>query len=57
MGVSYATNDSDVQEDHTGADVPLFAFGAGIDEIPGWIRQAEIFDIMARHLELAKVSP
>jgi len=57
MGVSYATNDSDVQEDHTGADVPLFAFGAGIDRIPAWIRQAEIFDIMVRHLELAKISP
>jgi alkaline phosphatase len=57
MGVSYATNDSDVQEDHTGADVPLYAFGAGIDKIPAWVRQTEIFDVMARHLELAKVSP
>lgn len=56
MGINYATNDSNVQEDHTGADVPLYAFGAGAGEIPAWIRQAEIFDIMVRHLELAKVS-
>lgn len=52
MGVSYATNDSDVQEDHTGADVPLYAFGAGADRVPAWVRQAEIFEIMARHLGL-----
>lgn len=52
MGVSYATNDSDVQEDHTGADVPLFGFGAGIDKIPAWVRQAELFGIMTRHLGL-----
>lgn len=56
MGVNYATNDSNVQEEHTGADVPLYAFGAGADEIPAWIRQAEIFDIMVRHLKLAKVA-
>ena len=53
MGVNYATNDSDVQEDHTGADVPLLAYGAAAGEVPAAVRQADIFQIMMRHLKLA----
>jgi alkaline phosphatase len=53
MGVNYATNDSNVQEDHTGADVPLFASGPGADAIPGSLRQAEIFTLLVSHLRLA----
>ncbi|HEY9183267.1 MAG TPA: alkaline phosphatase [Gammaproteobacteria bacterium] len=53
MGVSYATNDSNIQEDHTGADVPLFASGPGADEIPSSLRQPEIFGVMLRHLGLS----
>jgi alkaline phosphatase len=52
MGVNYATNDSDVQEDHTGADVPLFASGAAAGEVPAAVRQSDIFQIMLRHLKL-----
>jgi alkaline phosphatase len=52
LGVNYATNDSAVQEDHSGVHIPLFAFGAGADEVPTFLRQAEIFTIMARHLGL-----
>jgi alkaline phosphatase len=52
MGVSYATNDSTVQEDHTGADVPLFASGPGADAIPSSLRQPEIFGLVLRHLGL-----
>jgi len=52
MGVNYATNDSNLQEDHTGADVPLFAYGAGEGEVPAAVRQTEIFGIMLRHLGL-----
>jgi alkaline phosphatase len=52
MGVNYATNDSSLQEDHTGADVPLFAYGAGAGEVPAAVRQTEIFGIMLRHLGL-----
>jgi alkaline phosphatase len=55
MGVNYATNDSS-QEDHTGADVPLLAFGPGAEDIPAQIRQADIFGIMLRHLGLAAPS-
>jgi alkaline phosphatase len=51
MGINYATNDSS-QEDHSGADVPLFAYGPGAEEIPAQIRQADIFGIMLRHLGL-----
>jgi alkaline phosphatase len=52
MGVNYATNDSPLQEDHTGADVPLFAYGAAADEVPAAVRQTDIFQIMLRHLGL-----
>ena len=53
MGVNYATNDSNLQEDHTGADVPLFAFGAAANEVPAALRQTDVFHIMMRHLGLA----
>jgi alkaline phosphatase len=53
MGVNYATNDSDVQEDHTGADVPLYAFGAGAKDVPAWLRQTDVFHLMLRHLGLS----
>jgi alkaline phosphatase len=52
MGVNYATNDSNVQEDHTGADVPLFASGPGAEAIPASLRQAEIFTLLVNHLRL-----
>jgi alkaline phosphatase len=52
MGVNYATNDSELQEDHTGADVPLLASGPGANEIPATVRQTDIFQIMMRHLRL-----
>lgn len=52
MGVNYATNDSASQEDHTGADVPLVAYGARAGEVPAWLRQTDIFHIMMRHLGL-----
>jgi alkaline phosphatase len=52
MGINYATNDSNLQEDHTGADVPLFAYGAAANEVPAAVRQADLFGIMLRHLKL-----
>jgi alkaline phosphatase len=52
MGINYATNDSNLQEDHTGADVPLLAYGAAANEIPAAMRQTDVFRIMLRHLKL-----
>lgn len=52
MGVNYPTNDSPIQEDHTGAQVPLFANTVPPGEKPAMIRQAEIFEIMLQHLGL-----
>jgi alkaline phosphatase len=53
MGVNYATNDSPIQEDHSGVDVPLFTNGVGDGKIPSMVRQADIFGMAARHLGLA----
>jgi alkaline phosphatase len=52
MGVNYATNDSAIQEDHSGANVPLLVFGAEAGSLPTFIHQTEIFAISARHLGL-----
>lgn len=52
MGVNYATNDSSSQEDHSGADVPMLAYGPGAEAIPAQIRQRDIFSIMLKHLGL-----
>jgi alkaline phosphatase len=58
MGINYATNDSSSQEDHSGADVPLLAYGPGAEAIPAQIRQRDIFGIMLQHLGLtAPVAP
>ncbi|HSC16388.1 MAG TPA: hypothetical protein VLI71_14785 [Gammaproteobacteria bacterium] len=57
MGINYATNDSMLQEDHTGADVPLLAYGPGVEDIPSTVRQSEIFGIMLRHLRLTPETP
>jgi alkaline phosphatase len=51
MGVNYATNDSTLQEDHSGAmsrcrSVP------GVDALPAMIPQRRIFAIIAGHLGL-----
>ena len=56
MGVNYATNDAS-QEEHTGADVPLFAYRPRGEAIPASMRQTEIFGIMLRHLGLEAPAP
>lgn len=53
MGINYATNDSPIQEYHTGAQIPVFAIGPGVDDLPAFMDQVEIFRITARHLGLA----
>lgn len=52
MGINYATNDSPIQEYHTGAEVPIFASGPGVEELPAFVRQTDIFAIAADHLGL-----
>ena len=52
MGINYATNDSPLQEDHSGVQVPLFASGPGVDDLPAMVPQTEIYTITARHLGL-----
>lgn len=51
MGVNYATNNFS-HEEHTGANVPLYANEAGIGRLPTYIRQPEIFTVMRDYLGL-----
>lgn len=53
MGINYATNDSPMQEDHSGVQVPLLASGRGVRDLPATLRQVDIFGIAARHLGLS----
>jgi alkaline phosphatase len=52
MGVNYPTNDSPIQEDHTGTQIPLFSNSVPAGSMPAMVRQADIFGIMLRHLGL-----
>lgn len=52
MGVNYASNDSDLQEEHSGVQVPLLASGLVHRELPALIVQSDIFHIAMEHLGL-----
>lgn len=52
MGINYATNDSPTQEYHTGSQVPLYASGPNVGELPTFIDQRDLYGIMLRHLGL-----
>lgn len=51
MTVNYATN-SFVQEEHTGAAVPLFSNDEGLGRIPPYLQQPQLFQIMRDYLAL-----
>ena len=53
MGINYATSTSRM-EVHTGGQVPAFASGPGIDELPRFMTQRDIFDIAIRHLGIPR---
>ena len=52
MGVNYASTDMPIIEGHSGAQVPLYAYGPGVESIPSFIDQTGIFDLAAEHLGL-----
>ena len=52
MGVNYATNDSTLQEEHTGVEVPLLASGLRGRGLPAMVPQTEVFRLAAEHLGL-----
>jgi alkaline phosphatase len=56
MGINYASTDFPGWEQHSGVQIPLFASGPGADELPAFVRQAEIFHIAAKHLALQRES-
>jgi alkaline phosphatase len=57
MGVNYASTDFPQIEGHSGAQVPLYASGPGVDEFPRFIEQTEIFDLATKHLGLTGAAP
>lgn len=57
MGVGYATNDSQLWEEHSGVQIPLYASGPGIDRLPQYIHQSDVFLIAASHLGLRETWP
>lgn len=52
MGVNYATSASPTVQMHTGAQVPLYAYGPGLENLPSFLQQPDIFDVMVEHLGL-----
>jgi alkaline phosphatase len=57
MGVGYATNDSEMWEEHSGVQIPLYASGPGIETLPQYLQQPQIFDIAASYLGLSDTWP
>ena len=51
MRINYATNNG-FSEEHTGANVPLFANSEGESVLSPFMRQRDIYDAMMRYLEL-----
>lgn len=54
LGINYATNDFRLEE-HTGANVPVFANHAGVGRVPPMITQPQIFEIMVEYLGLHRM--
>lgn len=52
MGINYATNDSPDWEEHSGVQVPIYAYGPGVESLPTFMPQRNVFDLMAGHLGL-----
>lgn len=57
MGIGYATNDSQLWEEHSGVQVPLYASGPGIERLPQYLHQSDIFRMAASHLGLSDPWP
>jgi alkaline phosphatase len=53
MGVNYASNDSPMWDEHSGVQVPLYASGPNVEDLPRFIRQTDIHDISMKHLGLS----
>ncbi|HCS28558.1 MAG TPA: alkaline phosphatase, partial [Spongiibacteraceae bacterium] len=52
MGVSYATSDSRFMEEHTGVQVPLYAYGRGARALPTFLTQVELYRELIAYLSL-----
>ena len=51
MAVNYATNNFNMEE-HTGAAVPLFSNDEGLERIPPFMQQSQVFTITRDYLGL-----
>lgn len=54
MMINYATTNLPL-EMHTGNNVPLYAFGPGVEQLPTYLRQADIYALMADFLGLSQI--
>jgi alkaline phosphatase len=52
--INYAGTDFPVQDGHSGAQVPLLASGPGASDLPIFLEQTDIFEIMSNYLNLAQ---
>jgi len=57
MGISYATNDSPLWEEHSGVEVPVYASGPRTGDLPEFLRQIDVFNIAATYLGLRDAWP
>jgi len=57
MGIGYATNDSEFWEEHSGVQIPLYASGPGIERLPQFLFQSDVFRIAASHLGVGESWP
>lgn len=54
LQLNYATSPVTSSQDHTGANVPYFGFGPGVERVPSLIDQTDIFPQITGVLGLRK---
>lgn len=57
MGINYATNNSPFWEEHSGVQVPIYASGPGVNRLPTFVHQTDVYKIAAAHLGLSEKWP
>lgn len=53
MTIAYATSFFHLKQQHTGAQLPVFALGPGAEALDGLVDHTDVYRVMARHLGVA----